>query len=90
LGQTDYLVDLPSVLSWLAPQLDRVIASYNPAPPSNTAAKRLQIIAAQLSSGWVNNFTEIEIVTTFTNAASSSQEFARASGERIFVFSRGS
>jgi hypothetical protein len=91
-GVIEYVVDLPSVLAWLAPQVDQIITSYNCAPPSDTAAKRLRVTAARLSAGWVNDFTQAEIIARFSDA-----EFklvtiyavSSAQAEHIYVFSRG-
>ena len=91
-GVIEYVVDLPSVLAWLAPQIDRVIASYNCAPPSGTAAHRLRVITARLSSGWVNDFTEGEIIAHFTEAKFKLSRICAlngSQGEQIFAFSRG-
>ena len=91
-GVIEYVVDLPSVLTWLAPQIDWVIASYNCAPLVDSALKRLRVIAARLSSGWVNAFTEAEIIACFTDAKFTVNSICAVSGakdEQIFVFSRG-
>jgi hypothetical protein len=87
-GVLEYVVDLPSVLTWLAPQFDSVIASYNCASPVSSAMKRLRLMAARLSSGWVNHFTEAEIIGYFTDAKFTvSRIVSSAEGERIFLFS---
>jgi hypothetical protein len=90
-GVIEYVVDLPSVLTWLAPQIDWVIASYNCAPLVETAVKRLRLIVARLSSGWVNTFTEAEIIAYFTKTGFTLSRICAlddAQGEQIFVFSR--
>jgi hypothetical protein len=92
-GVIEYVVDLPGVLAWLAPQVDRVIASYNCAPSSRTAARRLRVTAARLSAGWVNDFTQIEIIARFSDAGFKLVTTYAVSGtqaEHIYVFSRGS
>jgi hypothetical protein len=91
-GVIEYVVDLPSVLAWLAPQTDWIIASYNCATQSRTAAKRLRVTASRISSGWVNDFTEAEIVACFADSKFMLRTISAVSspqGEQIFVFSRG-
>ena len=90
-GVIEYVVDLRSVLAWLAPQVDQVIASYNCAPPSGTAAKRLRVVAARLSAGCVNDFTQAEIITCFRDAKFTLVTIHAVRGapaEHIYVFSR--
>lgn len=90
-GVIEYVVDLPGVLTWLAPQVDWVIASYNCAPLVETGVKRLRLTLARLSSGWVNTFTEAEIIAYFTKTGFSVSRICAADdaqGEQIFVFSR--
>jgi hypothetical protein len=89
-GVIEYVVDLPRVLTWLTPQIDRVIASYNCAPPVDRAAERLRVIVERLSSGWVNHFTEAEIIAHFADARFTVSRIVNgAQIDRIFVFSRG-
>jgi hypothetical protein len=90
-GVLEYVVDLPALLTWLAPQIDWVIASYNCASPARTVTSRLRTLTARLSSGWVNGFTEAEIIACFTNAKFTLSTICAvngAQGEQIFVFSR--
>ena len=89
-GVMEYIVDLPSVLTWLSPQIDCVIASYNCALPVDRATKRLRMIGARLLSGWVNHYTEAEIIAFFAAAKFAVSKIVNgAHGEQIFVFSRG-
>jgi hypothetical protein len=90
-GVLEYLVDLPGVLAWLGPHVDRVVASYNCAPASAGRANRLQMLAERLSAGWVNGFTDAELRACFGDASfrlinSSPVEGER--DERIYVFAR--
>jgi hypothetical protein len=88
-GVLEYVVDLPSVLVWLAPHVDCVIASYSCAPPSDTRAKRFRVSAARLSAGWVNSFTQAELTACFNDASYELTKSAAVRGERdehIYLF----
>jgi hypothetical protein len=89
-GVLEYVADLPGVINWLATQVDQVIASYNCVTLTDTAAARLRAAAARLSAGWVNGFTQAELIAYFDKAGFTLIKYQSVEGEEsehIYVFS---
>lgn len=90
-GVLEYVADLPGVISWLATQVDQVIASYNCITPADTVAARIRAAAARLSAGWVNGFTQAEFIASFDKAGFTLIKYVEGEkNEHIYVFSKSS
>jgi hypothetical protein len=90
-GVLEYVVDVRGVLAWLAPHVDRIVVSYNPATQATGPGNRLQMAAARLSAGWVNSFTDAELRACFRDASFHLVNSCAVDGERderIYVFAR--
>jgi hypothetical protein len=90
-GVLEYVADLSSVLRWLAPETDFIIASYNCVPTSDTSTGRLLKAASRLSAGWVNAFTDADFRICFEQASYETVNRVAVIGERdeyIYLFAR--
>ncbi len=65
-GVLEYLVRVPEVVAWLAREgVERCVASYECAPPAPDRVARLKVAAARYRSGWINTYTEEDLVAIF-------------------------
>jgi hypothetical protein len=90
-GVLEYVVDVRGVLAWLAPHVDRIVVSYNLASEATGPGDRLQTVAARLSAGWVNSFTDAHLRECFADASFHLVTDCAVEGERderIYAFAR--
>ena len=92
-GVLEYVSDLRSFTRWLAKQVPVVIASYEVAHAEGGALRRLRESVSRLGAGWVNSYSERQLIALFTRAGLPLKEavvWHSADGdEPIFHFSRG-
>ena len=67
-GVLEYIHHLPSFAIWLASTADTVIASYTPAKSRPRSLRRLRERYARAGAGWVNSFSEAELLEIFAVA----------------------
>jgi hypothetical protein len=67
-GVLEYIHKLPSFAIWLASTADAVIASYTPAKTRPRSLRRLRERYARAGAGWVNSFSEAELLEIFAAA----------------------
>jgi hypothetical protein len=91
-GVLEYVSNLRSFVSWLGRQVPTVIASYEVAQGNGGRLKRLAESFSRLGVGWVNSYSEQELVGLFTRAGLPLTGFVDWHGadgdERIFHFER--
>jgi hypothetical protein len=89
-GVLEYIRDLPSLTRWLSRHVGLCIASYECAASSPRTVGRLLEIIRRAAMGWINSYTEAELVALFRTAgftACDSMTFSAPDGDgRIFVF----
>jgi hypothetical protein len=89
-GVIEYIVDLSSFVAWLSQQLSACIASYECAQTQPWRPARLMETIRRTGAGWVNTFTEEELLEVFRSEGftpTETKEWRTADGsERIFVF----
>lgn len=64
-GVLEYIQRLPSFAAWLASISDTVIASYTPARSRPRSLRRLCERYARAGAGWVNSYSEEELLDVF-------------------------
>ena len=67
-GVLEYIQRLPSFAIWLASTADTAIASYTPARTRPGSLRRLRERYARAGAGWVNSFSEAELLQIFAAA----------------------
>jgi hypothetical protein len=90
-GVLEYVVDVPGVINWLSTHVDQVIASYNCITPTESALGRIRAAAARLSAGWVNGFTQSELIASFNKAGFAlikCQSVEGEEAEHIYFFAK--
>jgi hypothetical protein len=89
-GVLEYVVDLPTFVSWLARQVPACIASYNCANSAPRTLGRLHETYQRIGAGWTNCFSEAELVALFGREGfaleRTTDQRATAGSERIFLF----
>jgi len=91
-GVLEYIQRLPSFAIWLASISDTVIASYTPARSRPRSLGRLRERYARAGAGWVNSYSEQELLEIFANAGLQAAEIVdwhtEDGDERIFRLAR--
>jgi hypothetical protein len=89
-GVLEYVSDLESVVLWLPHQVAMCIASYGCARSRPRTVGRFKETIRRTSAGWINTFTENDLVQIFGAAgyilAETHDWEVAESSERIFVF----
>ncbi|HYV98856.1 MAG TPA: methyltransferase domain-containing protein [Gemmatimonadaceae bacterium] len=67
-GVLEYLHDAPGVIAWLAREFPRCVVSYVPATRSHGLLPRLRQLRHRIGMGWLNNYTEEQLIDTFRRA----------------------
>lgn len=91
-GVLEYLADLPSFAHWLATQARSVVASYECSRSEPRTWARLTENYSRAGAGWVNGYSERELVELFADAGLARKhqvDWHTADGdERIYLFER--
>lgn len=91
-GVLEYITRLPDLPVWLASEVSTCIASYECATSAPRSFRRPAEVARRWRTGWVNTYTEAELVSMFSAAGFDCLErrtWSTPQGdERIFVFTR--
>jgi hypothetical protein len=89
-GVIEYLSDLKSIVTWLSQQVTTCILSYECAQTEPWCLARLRETIRRTGSGWVNTFSEEELVGIFRSGGftpTERKDWRTPDGnERIFVF----
>jgi hypothetical protein len=89
-GVLEYARDLRGLSAWLSATVDNVIASYGVARTSAGTVRRPVEDWHRLGSGWLNTYTESELVDVFSRAGFSLKQTrtwnTNEGGELIFHF----
>ena len=67
-GVLEYVQRLPSLAAWLASLADSVVASYTPAKSRPRSIGRLRERYTRAGAGWVNSYSEAELLRIFASA----------------------
>jgi len=67
-GVLEYIQRLPSFAAWLASISDTIIASYTPAKSRPRSLRRLREQYARAGAGWVNSYSEEELLEVFARS----------------------
>jgi len=91
-GVLEYLTRLPDLAAWLGREVSTCIASYECATSAPRSLQRLAEVVRRWRTGWVNTYSEDELVTIFSAARFRCVErrtWSTPQGdERIFVFAQ--
>lgn len=91
-GVVEYVQSVPSLLSWLSRQVPTVIMSYSCAARPPRSLRRILESYRRAGSGWVNNYSEAELVQIAARAQYRQEEtitwHTPDGDERIFKFCR--
>jgi hypothetical protein len=89
-GVIEYISDLKSILTWLSQQVTTCIISYECAKTQSWRLARLMETIRRTGAGWVNTFSEEELVEIFRSGGftpTERKDWRTSDGdERIFVF----
>jgi hypothetical protein len=87
-GVLEYLADLPSVIAWLSTQVRFCVASYESRNPSDTVRLRLQEWLRRIYYGYMNGYTEEEVIQMFERCGFKCTRRETWTNQRIFVFEK--
>jgi colanic acid/amylovoran biosynthesis protein len=91
-GVLEYVTHLPDLAEWLGQEVTTCIASYECAMTPPCSFQRLAEVVRRWRTGWVNTYSEDELVAMFSAAGFRCAErrtWSTPQGdERIFVFER--
>lgn len=89
-GVIEYIADLDSFVAWLSRQVSACIASYECAQTQSWGPARLRETIRRTGTGWVNSFSEEELVEVFRSGGftlTEAKDWRTPDGsERIFLF----
>lgn len=88
LGVLEYLRDVPSVLDWLAKQVDVCVVSYVCLEPKRHSLRGVRDSRLRLKAGWMNNYREGEIRSLFQERGYEQLSVETCTGNRLFLFSQ--
>ena len=91
-GVLEYISNLRSFVRWLGNQVPIVITSYETAKSNGRSRARLSEILKRAGAGWVNTYSEQQLVQLFADAGLPLTEFrdwhTPEGDERIYYFER--
>jgi hypothetical protein len=85
-GVLEYLADVQSVVAWLSTQVSLCVASYESRNPSNNVRFRLRVWLRRLYYGYMNSYTEEEVIQIFESCGFKCTRRETWTNQRIFVF----
>lgn len=89
-GVIEYIADLGSFVAWLSQQVSACIASYECVQTESRGPARLKEMIRRTGAGWVNSFSEEELIEIFRSGGFTLTEAkdwrTPDGGERIFLF----
>lgn len=87
-GVLEYIRDLPSLLQWLAGQVSVCAASYAYANPKTTLLEWVKDRWGRAYYGYLNSYTEEELVTLFEQAGFRCEKKDTWENQRLFLFAK--
>jgi hypothetical protein len=86
-GVLEYILDLDSLVKWLSDQFVCCIASYTDVIPVPSEAERVRQKLNRLYYGYMNNYTEEELVSLFEKYGFACVKRDTWTNQRLFLFS---
>lgn len=87
-GVLEYIHEVKDIAHWLAPRVDLCICSYSCFQPQQNDLLRMKTATSRASNGWVNSYTDAQIVEIFGEAGFSLANAEAFEQQRLFLFER--
>ena len=87
-GVLEYILDLESLVQWLSVQFSFCVASYTYVVPAPSKAERIRDRLERLRFGFMNNYTESELVSLFEKYGFACVKRDTWTTQRLFLFER--
>jgi len=87
-GVLEYILDLESLVQWLSVQFSFCVASYTYVVPVPSKAERFRDRLERLRFGYMNNYTEEELVSLFEKSGFHCVKRESWTTQRLFLFAR--
>jgi hypothetical protein len=85
-GVLEYILDLDSLVQWLSSQFSFCVASYTYVNPTPTEPERIRERLKRLHFGFMNNYTEEELVSLFEKYGFTCVKRGTWTTQRLFLF----
>jgi hypothetical protein len=87
-GVLEYIHDVKDIAQWLSTQAEICICSYSCFEPRQNDLLHIKTATSRASNGWVNSYTEAQIVEIFGDAGFSLANAKTWEQQRLFLFER--
>jgi hypothetical protein len=87
-GVLEYIHDVKDIAQWLAPRVELCVCSYSCLEPPQNDLLHIKTATSRASNGWVNGYTEAQIVEIFREAGFTLADSEAFEGQRLFLFER--
>jgi hypothetical protein len=87
-GVLEYIHEVKDIAQWLAPQVELCICSYSCYEPQQNDMLHIKTATSRASNGWVNSYTEAQIVEIFGDAGLGLVNAETFESQRLFLFER--
>lgn len=87
-GVLEYIHDVKDIAQWLATRVELCVCSYSCFEPPQNDRLHIRTAASRASNGWVNSYTEAQIVEIFGDAGFSLANAETFESQRLFLFER--
>lgn len=88
MGVLEYVRDAPGVVDWLARHFQMCVLSYACTQSTGRSIRARLEAVGRLNRGWMNNYTEAELVELFRQRGYSVLDDANWENQRLFVLSQ--
>jgi len=85
-GVLEYIHDLPTLAAWLATHVNKCLVSYSCVDTRGGALRRIRGAYQRANHGWVNNYTEPQIVEIFHEVGFQCTDKDHWKDQRLFLF----
>lgn len=87
-GVLEYIHNVKDIAQWLSPRVELCICSYSCFEPQQNDLLRIRTATARASNGWVNSYTEAQIVGIFGEAGFGLANAETWEQQGLFLFQR--
>jgi hypothetical protein len=87
-GVLEYIHNVKEIAQWLSARVEMCICSYSCFDSPQNDLLRIKTATARASNGWVNSYTESQIVEIFGEAGFSLANAEAFEQQRLFLFER--
>jgi hypothetical protein len=87
-GVLEYIHDVKDIARWLAPRVKVCVCSYSCFERQQNDLLNIRSTASRASNGWVNSYTDAQIVEIFRDAGFTLADSEAFESQRLFLFEK--